>query len=255
MTPKFSRISIVLLLISTAFILTQCSNQPPTDARATPSNEIENRMVSQTPNNPPLPAVTQIPTKSEDSALEVSEISKSTNSQTVIDFPTQTITLAQVCPAWVYQKQEYSHAQWNNIPSPRKPEDYFGFQYESLPIPLEYRQASLVDNSDYGIIWVKDEGMELLWLEKIICTYWDRVYNEVLDVLKLPSISQNDMLAFGRNECRLNGVYDAELIVIAEKEITGHLTEIKKVWRANRRTERFEELPSVGIDCVVVISE
>ena len=141
------------------------------------------------------------------------------------------------------------------MPSLRKPEDYIGFQYESLPAQLDPRQASLVDVSDYGITWVRDESMELLWLEKLICTYWDGVYFEILDALRLPVIGPNDILAFGQAECRLNGIFDPELVVIARIELTGHLTDIKKAWRANRITERFEELPTTGIDCVVVISE
>jgi len=254
MTSIFLRICIGLFLIFTAFLPSACSQKASTIMGYKQGTEIAIPTETQLLNHPSLPTITRMPTKSPAHVSKVSQTSQSTT-QTTKNFHKPTIAAAQACPAWVYQKQEYSQDQWRNMPSPRTPGDYIGFQYRFLPMPLEYIGETMIGNSDYGIAWVRDENIEILWLVKLICRYWDEAYDEIIDTLELPVISQSDMLAFGQGECQLNGIYDPELVIIAKREITGRLTDIKKAWRANRRAERFEVLPTTGIDCVVVISE
>lgn len=169
-------------------------------------------------------------------------------------------------PAWVLAGEEYSQSQWKNIARSQKPESYIGFQYRFLPKSLIWKLSSTIetyrtglrsDLGDYGITWVNDGNYDMLWLEKLICRYWDRAYFEVIDVLVLPFIRQKDILIISGadSDCYLNEISDGELVVIAEREPTAIMTNVKKAWRANRSSGVFEVIPVSGIHCVVTISK
>jgi hypothetical protein len=249
-------ILIELYLLISAIGLTMCSNNAPVKLTSTPN--IINTSPMETPTSRPL----KLPTRTENSRNPTKDINKATATPLVVDTykPTSiTIPIAAStpsCPAWVYEKQKYSKIQWENMPGSRKPSDYIGFQFHNLPPTITFNGSSSMYIWDYSLSWIRENGIEMLWLEKYLCTYLSDSFWEVIDVLELPAISKKDMLVLGTlRECSINGIADPELIVIAQIEITGYLDKIKEAWRANLVTKHIEKIPTAGITCNVVISE
>lgn len=209
---------------------------------------------SQPDNNTPSPLVLRSqPTSSLTHTVDVLNINTTPTKHsrpTLLSNPTNTTEKVYYCPEWIFQGQSYSEEFWTNMPISRRPNDYRGFQYYDLPPGLNYYRTSIIANNDYGISWVSDSWKQMLWFEKCICRYQDNAYFQVIDVRELSPIGQRDVLLFGGDECSLNGVVDPELIVIAEDEVTAHLTNIKKAWRANRQTNRLESVSVEGIICI-----
>jgi len=68
-------------------------------------------------------------------------------------------------------------------------------------------------------------------------------------VLFLPIIQRNQFLLY--SDCLLANKPDPELVVIADTVLRGgYYTRIRHAWRANRQTEKFEQIPVTGIKCV-----
>jgi hypothetical protein len=161
----------------------------------------------------------------------------------------------EVCPPWVTNGQEYSQTQWESMPKLRKPSDYIGFQFYTLP-PLVLNGAWTIDDGDYSMTWLSDGSVDLIWFEKQIYACIEKSYTQVIDVLELPAIDKkNGLFSVMNAECYINGAIDPELVVIAEVGDSGQLANVGMAWRANRETGRFEELPAAGIICTAVISE
>jgi hypothetical protein len=73
---------------------------------------------------------------------------------------------------------------------------------------------------------------------------------QVIDVLKLPKLSKSDTRAGGAGSpCLLKGVRDLEIVAIAQYQDAEYWRQIKKAWRSNRNSGKFEEISPRNIAC------
>ncbi len=94
----------------------------------------------------------------------------------------------------------------------------------------------------------------MLWLELATgedengVTGW-----QVKDVLVFPNFRKNQELLFGEGVagCEGNKKSDTRLVVLADFPIKGSFYKVRRAWRANLKTEKFEETSIKGIKCEV----
>lgn len=89
----------------------------------------------------------------------------------------------------------------------------------------------------------------MLWFDRL--THRDEkgvAYWEVKDVLVLPAIPKTQILVYAM--CLLNDQPDGEIAAVADHQPTEqYFKRVRKAWRANRTTEKFEPMPVKGIKC------
>jgi hypothetical protein len=156
--------------------------------------------------------------------ITVTEAPTETPEAVVIVEPTQDIPTA-ILPEW---SSSESFSQ------------YIGLSYPPFPVSLSQDLSMLIQNTDdYGLTLVSAGANKMLWLSKI--THYDTTsgnpYWEVKDVLDLSNV-KGVLIPDG---CSLNGVPDSE-IFIAERNGA-----ILLAWRANTSLDKFEVLPTDGI--------
>ncbi|HEX8494805.1 MAG TPA: hypothetical protein VF658_18325 [Pyrinomonadaceae bacterium] len=131
---------------------------------------------------------------------------------------------------------------------------YIGLRHgPSLPAGLQEVGGSLVsdvgDVKEYGMSEVHKGKVKMLWFERL--THRDdsgAAYWEVKDVLVLPKILRKQILVYSL--CFLAQKPDGEIAAIADEEFEAEFfTRIRRAWRANRKTEKFEEISVKGIKC------
>ena len=135
-------------------------------------------------------------------------------------------------------------------------ENYIGLRYSSnssLPLGLENEGGNFVgeiDGVDYSISRVSKGNRKMLWLEKLVLR--DKYGNphwEVLDILNIPEIGWQEELV-DYSSCQLDGQLNREIIAIVKLEKKEYYTKVKKAWRANLNTGKFQEISPQGITCV-----
>ncbi len=141
---------------------------------------------------------------------------------------------------------------------------YLGLKYESgqLPAGLESVGGRVVAETDEGLMDslflvndLRPAGVQsyvptMVWFEKtieILEPDRSRVILEVLDVLELPLIEENQTYVPGG--CLSNGVSDSQVFAIALDEDKEFYSKLLKVWRANVKTGKFEEISSKSVEC------
>ena len=130
---------------------------------------------------------------------------------------------------------------------------YIGLRHGPLPPGLKSRGGSLVsavgDAKEYGLAEVHRSTTKMLWFERL--THRDDkgvAYWEVTDVMVLPRITKKQVLVFAF--CLLNNQPDGEIVAVADYvEGVQYFTRVRRAWRANRQTEKFEVIPTKGIKC------
>lgn len=131
---------------------------------------------------------------------------------------------------------------------------FVGLRYSlSLPNGLENVGGALVsnvnDSTRYSISQIHKGKVKMLWFELMNRDNSGASYSEVKDVLVLPKIRKNQVLV-SYSACLLNDKLDNEIVAIAyDLPDEEYYTRIHRAWRANRETEKFEEIPVKGIKC------
>ncbi len=131
---------------------------------------------------------------------------------------------------------------------------YIGLRYSSsLPNGLENVGGSLVsdvnDAKAYSISQIHRGKVKMLWFELSNRNDSATPYSEVKDMLVLPEIRKNQILV-SYSVCLLGNNLDREIVAIAYYQPDEeYFTRIRRAWRANRQTEKFEEIPTKGIKC------
>ena len=88
----------------------------------------------------------------------------------------------------------------------------------------------------------------MLWFDRL--THRDDqgiAYCELKDVLVLPVISKRQVLVYAM--CLLNNKPDGEIAAVADQAGVQYFTRVRKAWRTNRTTEKFEPIPVKGVKC------
>lgn len=118
-----------------------------------------------------------------------------------------------------------------------------GTIHPPLPENLTLQFAMLIqDVEDHSLTFVSDGADKMLWLSKI--DHYDpdgSAYWEVKDVLDLSNMEAGLVLI--PDGCSLNGALDSEILVVG-KDGT-----VRLAWRANTTLDRFEVIPTEGIEC------
>ncbi len=133
---------------------------------------------------------------------------------------------------------------------------YVGLQIgKSLPRGLKVKDHFLISSKsgvdipmDYGIREVFGGKVKMLWFERVKERDAKSVLQwKVLDVLILPLIKRNQILAHSR--CFIGKEYEPEVFAIIVYEDKEYFTRVRRAWRANRLKEKFEEIPAKNIRC------
>lgn len=131
---------------------------------------------------------------------------------------------------------------------------YTGHRYGSTqPKGVKYIGGSLIseldDQTEYGIAEVHRGRVKALWFERLIrrdekgIPYW-----ELKDVLVVPPYPKSQLLSY--SFCLMNNLPDKEIVAIVDYQPDAeYFTRVRKAWRANRQTGKFEVIPTKGIKC------
>ena len=131
--------------------------------------------------------------------------------------------------------------------------------YKNLPPDLVMYGGSIVGDvyiaQPWALAWIQQGNDYGVWFERILSNVVTQkpqgLRNHqtilILDAAKLPDGEPDILLG-----CERNGKPDPEIFVIAgDGQVDSEwITDFKQVWRANRQTEKLEELYPVGIRCV-----
>lgn len=133
---------------------------------------------------------------------------------------------------------------------------YIGLRYAGNKLPRGHKWiggALLTDpysaEKQYGVTEVSKGRVKMMWLDRL--THHDAAGNahwEIKDVLFLPPLRKHQLLFYVN--CSLANKPDSELIVIADAVVRGgYYTRVRHSWRANRQSEKFQQIPVAGIKC------
>ncbi|MCM3900477.1 MAG: hypothetical protein ND866_02110 [Pyrinomonadaceae bacterium] len=133
---------------------------------------------------------------------------------------------------------------------------YIGVRYAGNKLPRGHKWIGgalltnpYSDEKQFGVTEVSKGAVKMMWLDRL--THHDAAGNahwEIKDVLFLPPIRKNQLLFYVN--CFLANKPDSELVVITDAVVRGgYYGRVRHAWRANRRTEEFEQIPVTGIKC------
>jgi hypothetical protein len=131
---------------------------------------------------------------------------------------------------------------------------YIGLRHgSSLPDNLKDIGGALVsevgDSKEYGIGEIHKGKVKMLWFERL--THRDDAgvpFWEVEDILVLPPVRKNQIVVY--STCFLSNKPDREVVAIADYQPdVEFFTRVRRAWRANRKTAKFEEISFKGIKC------
>ncbi|QKX06114.1 hypothetical protein HN014_14755 [Aquimarina sp. TRL1] len=124
-----------------------------------------------------------------------------------------------------------------------------GFSLEGI-----HNNENTINNKEYSICRLrgKDQKTKILVLEEVYKRSDDgKSYFKILDLLELDKetdvfkkFPNKDIDIF--SDVLLNGNRAPELLALAEYEETDIMTNVYKVWRANRKTGKFEEVKDIS---------
>ena len=135
---------------------------------------------------------------------------------------------------------------------------YIGLRYGlSLPDNLKILRSEPLsvanDVNENRVSEVQDGRVKMLWLERL--THRDGAglpHWEVKDVVILPPLRKKEILAY--SFCSLSKQPNREIIAVADyRPRVEYLAHVRRAWRANRRSEKFEEISPKGVKCENVI--
>ncbi len=135
-------------------------------------------------------------------------------------------------------------------------EKYIGLQIgKSLPAGLKSKDHFLISSKsgvdiplDFGIRAVYRAKLKMLWFERATQRDARSVLRwTVLDVLALPPIRRNKILA--HSICFIGPEFEPEVFGIFDYQDKQYFTHVRRAWRANRLSEKFEEVPAKNIKC------
>jgi len=127
--------------------------------------------------------------------------------------------------------------------APENFSQYIGLSSPPFPAGLSQGFSMIIQDSDvYSLSLVSDGTNNMLWLSKI--AQYDTNGNpfwEVKDVLGLSNLEAG--LTLIPDGCLLNGIPESEIFAAGRNGV------IVLAWRANTSLDRFEVIPTNGIEC------
>jgi hypothetical protein len=106
-----------------------------------------------------------------------------------------------------------------------------------------------MEENEYIIDHVSKGPTQLLWLCRLTGRDQQGSPNlKILDILILPVFASDEQLLMGT--CNYQSQPDPEIISLAKFIESEAKNEVRHAWRANRSTQRFEEIPASLVSCV-----
>lgn len=139
-------------------------------------------------------------------------------------------------------------------------EEYIGLT--KIPANLKEMGGWVIRDTKYSVAQVAEsscvhrpcpEGIkQMLWLQKLIgIDQSGKASHKVLDVIDLPSGYEKDFTFQLSKYCKVNNVDSPEVFAIARFESDKDIfTDIKKAWRVNLNTIKFEEITTGNVTCI-----
>ena len=129
-------------------------------------------------------------------------------------------------------------------------EVYLGKLYKPVPGAPEFVSGWVIGFSEYLISEWRLEGCHLVFFERVVerNSIGEATFR-ILDVLALPSLGKGEAL-LGMT-CLFGGEEALEIIAIGEPSLgePQEIRDLRLTWRANRSTERFEQVDGAGVTC------
>jgi hypothetical protein len=121
------------------------------------------------------------------------------------------------------------------------------------PFPAELAPAGMQafpgDSPGYALELVFGTDRQMLWLTRATGGGDPAGSREVVAVLDIPREEQNVSLVYTPGACRVDGVVDPEIIVLARVTFAPRLEEVVLAWRADRGASQFDEVPASAVTC------
>jgi hypothetical protein len=140
-------------------------------------------------------------------------------------------------------------------------QSFIGLQYKSAGTPTKLAGGATVEGGwivaenaeqppyQFGISRVLQGTNQMLWFERFLKNDQSGITLKVIDAVDIPRLKRTETLLGGSRGCQLNGRDNAELIAIVPSGTTEFITQIRHVWRANRKTQKIEKISPRGIRC------
>lgn len=131
---------------------------------------------------------------------------------------------------------------------------YIGIEFPPYPDNIKKSGGALVDQPSKGLkfsIQTVENGKQmLLWFAQEASSDKKGVNKwKVMDVMKYPTFPQGEALVM--QLCRIGGDFDQELMAVVKyNKYVEILTDVKRAWRANRDTGKFEKISTKEIECI-----
>lgn len=150
----------------------------------------------------------------------------------------------------------YSQAQQRTSDSVAEKSPYLGLRYAGNKLPHGHKWIGgalltdpYSDEKQYGVTEVAKGRVKMMWLDRL--THHDAAGNahwEIKDVLFLPALRKNQLLFYVN--CSWADKPDSELVVITDAVVrAGYYGRVRHAWRANRKAEKFQQIPGARIKC------
>jgi hypothetical protein len=101
--------------------------------------------------------------------------------------------------------------------------------------------------SDYGLSSITNGSNVIILFNKIIHINNGNVNYKIVDAINIGKLNHQVIMMTG---CLINKKADPELIGIAKYAEKEMYTNLSKAWRANRKTNKIEEISVKGLSCV-----
>ena len=115
---------------------------------------------------------------------------------------------------------------------------------DKLPDNLKSSSGYMLDtvnNTEFALKEVLTRNRVMIWFERFL--FRDSTGNahfEVIDVLLLPQLKKNQIIIFGTCLYVGDSGYDPEIVAIGDDSGKPEVDHIRRAWRANRLTGKFE---------------
>jgi hypothetical protein len=115
--------------------------------------------------------------------------------------------------------------------------------------PVGIMLESLNDN-EYGLSSYKKGPIDLIAFERVIRQANGETKYSLIDILEINDRGKNQYIICGL--CRLNEKTDKDIVAVYQDKNSDvqFYTKIIKAWKANRKTGKFEQIDTKGIDCI-----
>ncbi len=126
-------------------------------------------------------------------------------------------------------------------------------EFNNLLSGYEQQEGMLIESyndNEYGLAHYIKGPFNVIVFERVVRKENGKVGYVMLDVLEIKCKGKNQNVSCGL--CRVQEKNDTDIIAVyqVKDNVAGFCKNIKKAWKANRKTEKFERTDTNGIACI-----